>query len=267
MNPMARVGLEGVEPEPLVLECVLDACGTEVVQDHVAELVRAVGGDLQPQLRVAHFGTLLFFFDADRPMRRQAFHGERPRDPDSLGFLVGLVIEHLGVGLAGDGGVDFSLPVLMSLPPFLQQLFCISWPVRFWFAGHFPFFPLLLELLIQLDADWFQRLLPLGVDGVDLLVVSDGFERDVGHPLVDEALANVAFRRWQSTRRQLARQLGVFRDAFGRVGQQVVGKASRHQAGPGQGQRHAAGVDGDPSPAPLLGDVGRCSAAARWVQD
>src|SRR5579862_344864 len=32
-----------------------------------------------------------------------------------------------------------------------------------------------------------------------------------------------------------------------------------------QRERHATGVDRDPSSAPLLGDIGRCAAAACWV--
>ncbi len=67
-------------------------------------------------------------------------------------------------------------------------------------------------------------------------------------------------------RGHLAGQFGLLLDPFGRVGQQVVGKLRGHQARAGQGQGDAAGVDGDPAPAPLLGDVGGCAAAACRVE-
>ncbi len=53
----------------------------------------------------------------EHPVRREALDRERPADADALVVLVGLVVEHLGLGVAGDGGVDLlraSCPSLMS---------------------------------------------------------------------------------------------------------------------------------------------------------
>ena len=49
-------------------------------------------------------------------MRRQALDRERPGDADALLVLVRLVVERLGLGVAGDRGVDLSrvMPSLMS---------------------------------------------------------------------------------------------------------------------------------------------------------
>ena len=80
---------------------------------------------------------------------------------------------------------------------------------------------------------------------LDVRVVGDGFERDVGHGLVDEAAAN----------------------ALARMCQLVVVEDGGHQSLLGQRQRHAGGVAGDPAPAPLLGDEGGGAAAAGGVED
>ena len=55
--------------------------------------------------------------------------------------------------------------------------------------------------------------------------------------------------------------------AFAAVGQQVVGIAGAHDAGTGQGQRNAGGVDGDPATAPLFGDIGGGAGAAGGIKD
>ena len=99
---------------------------------------------------------------------------------------------------------------------------------------------------------------------LDVRVVGDGLERDVRHALVDKALADVAFGLVLG--RHLAGQFGFLLDALRRVGQQVVGILRGHQARARQRQGDAAGVAGDPAPAPLLGDVGRRAAAAGRVE-
>ena len=55
--------------------------------------------------------------------------------------------------------------------------------------------------------------------------------------------------------------------AVAAVGEQVVGVACAHDAGAGQRQGYAGGVDGDPAAAPLLGDVGGGAGAAGGVED
>ena len=66
-----------------------------------------------------------------------------------------------------------------------------SVPMRRKFARDFPFLPILIESRVQLDAQRLQLGLPLVPDDVNLGVVGDGFERDVRHAFVDEAMANV----------------------------------------------------------------------------
>ena len=113
---------------------------------------------------------------------------------------------------------------------------------------------MLAERGIELRAQRLQRLLPFLPDDVDLGVVGDVFERDMRHALVDEAEADVAMRRvglrWR------ARDLGLFALAFGAVGEQIIGIARAHQPRARKGDGDAARVDGDPAPAPLLGDIG-----------
>ena len=98
-----------------------------------------------------------------------------------------------------------------------------------------------------------QLRLPLLPDDVDLGVVGDGLERDVRHALVDEAVADVAVHRLRA--RRGAGDFGFLDLAFAGVGQQVERIACAHDAGAGQRQRHARGVNRDPAAAPLLGDV------------
>ena len=85
--------------------------------------------------------------------------------------------------------------------------------------------------------------------------------------LVDKALADVGIGGGGDggVRRQMAQCL-LFFDALGGVRQQVVGIAGSHEAGAGQGEGHARGVEGDPAPAPLLGHVGGGARTAGRVQ-
>ena len=62
-------------------------------------------------------------------------------------------------------------------------------------ARDFPFLPCLAEGGVEPGAEGLQGLLPRLPDHVDLGIVGDGFEGDVRHALVDEALADVATRR------------------------------------------------------------------------
>ncbi len=75
------------------------------------------------------------------------------------------------------------------------------------------------------------------------------------HALIDEAVADVAARRLARTRR-CARDFGFLDLAVAAVGEQVIGVARTHDAGAGQRQRDARGVDRDPAAAPLFGDGG-----------
>ena len=86
-----------------------------------------------------------------------------------------------------------------------------------------------------------------------------------GDALVHEALADVVVRG--HFRRGLASERGFFDLAVAAVGEQVVGVASAHDAGAGEREGDAGGVDGDPAAAPLLGDVCGSAGAAGGVED
>ena len=61
-------------------------------------------------------------------------------------------------------------------------------------------------------------------------------------------------------------QLGFLGAAFAAVGEQIPGIARRHQPRARERQRDAAGVDRDPAPAPLLGDIGGGARAAGRIE-
>ena len=102
------------------------------------------------------------------------------------------------------------------------------------------------------------------MDLVDLGVVGDGLERDVGNALVDKPLLDIALVlpvRWH-----LSGDFGFLLRALDRVVKEVVRKPGRHQAGAGKSNGYPGGVDGDPAAPPLLGDIGGGAAATRWVE-
>ena len=86
-------------------------------------------------------------------------------------------------------------------------------------ARDFPFFPCLAEGGVEPGAEGLQGFLRRLPDHVDLGVVGDGFEGDVGHALVDEALADVASRRRFGGRP--LRDLGFLPLPLAAVGEQI----------------------------------------------
>ena len=62
--------------------------------------------------------------------------------------------------------------------------------------------------------------------------------------IVDEALTNIAVSG--CTGRNSAGDSGFFFLTFWAVGEKVVGVASAHDAGTGEGEGNARGIDGDP---------------------
>ena len=110
-------------------------------------------------------------------------------------------------------------------------------------------------------AQRFELRLPFLPDDVDLGVVGDRFQRDVRRALVDEALADVVVRRRVGL--DFARDLLLLARGPPAVGEQIIGIARAHQPRAGERQRDARGVDGDPAPAPLLGDDRRSCPSRR----
>ena len=94
-------------------------------------------------------------------------------------------------------------------------------PIVFSGAGDFPLLPGRVERTVQLFSQRLQSRLKLLPDHVDLGIVSDGLERDVGHAFVDETFADVP--SGLVFRRDFASEFRFLLDSLGRVGQQVVG--------------------------------------------
>ena len=168
------------------------------------------------------------------------------------------------VRLGGDGGVDGLLAGDARLPPFGVRGRGVRRPILARLARDFPLLPCLAEGGVEPGAEGLQGLLPRLPDHVDLGIVGDGFQGDVRHALIDEALADVA--TGGCFRGRAPRDLGFLPLPLGAVGEQIPGIARAHDARPRQCERHAGGVDGDPAPAPLLGDSGCGAGAAGRVQ-
>jgi hypothetical protein len=131
-------------------------------------------------------------------------------------------------------------------------------------ARDLPFLPGFVERGIQRFAQGFELRLPLLPDDVDLGVVGDRLERDVRHALIDEAVAEVALHRLRA--RRAAGDFGFLELAFAGIGEQVERIAGAHDAGAGQRECNARGVDRDPAAAPLLGDGGGGAGTAGRVE-
>src|SRR5437899_12850697 len=101
----------------------------------------------------------------------------------------------LELRLGGDGRVDLLLPPDARLPPVSVHRLRDVRPLGFGLARDLPLLPLLLQRGVELLAQRLQPRLPLLPDDVDLRVVGDGLERNVGYALVNEALTDVAMRR------------------------------------------------------------------------
>src|SRR5690242_8226368 len=85
------------------------------------------------------------------------------------------------------------------------------------------------------------------------------------HVAVDETLLNVAASA--AARQDSAAQFARLPHALRRVGEEVVGKAPAHQAGASEGEGDAAGVNGDPTAPPLLGDVRSGATATGGIEN
>ena len=146
-----------------------------------------------------------------------------------------------------------------------KECLCRGIPGVFGVAGDLPLLPARVHRLVELPAQGLQRLLVLLPDHVDAGVVGDGLQGDVRDALVDEAVADVAVGGRFG--RGLAGELGFLALPFRAVREEVVGIAGAHDPGAGQREGDAGGVDGDPAPAPLLGDVGGGAGPAGGVED
>ena len=260
-DQIAGPGGERGEGDPVLLVRLLHAGGLEVLQDHLGEgLLGSVFGAVFLEA-VDQFVVLIH---AQHAVRAEALDGEGTGHADLLLVVVGLVVEVFKLGLGGDGRVDLLLPGDAGLPPVGVQLLRRVRPLGIGLARNLPLLPGLLERGVQLLAQRLQLRLPLVPDDIDLRVVGDGLERDVRHALIDEAVADVPVHRLRT--RRGAGDFGFLELAFAGIGQQVKRIARAHDAGTGQRQRHARGVNRDPAAAPLLGDGGGGAGTAGRVE-
>ena len=197
-------------------------------------------------------------------MGRDAFHGEGAGDPHLAAVFVGLVVQVLVLGVGGDGCVDLPLAFDAQLPPAFMQIQRLRRPLFPGVSRYLPLLPLGFESAVQLRADGLQFPLVVLVDDVDLGVVGDVAQGDVGHALVHETLPDAAVGGHFGG--IPAGELGLLDLPIAAVGQDVPGVAGAHDASAGQRQGDAGGVDGNPAPAPLLGHVGGGAGAAGGVQ-
>ena len=86
----------------------------------------------------------------------------------------------------------------------------------------------------------------------------------MGHSFVDEAESDVSVGRgvWRSR----PGNLGFLPLSFGTVGEQVIGVPRTHHASTGESKCDPRGIDGDPPPTPLFGDVGGCTGTAGRIK-
>ena len=189
-------------------------------------------------------------------------HVRRPRVPRRVGKVVQRVDS---VQLRVDdpqGGRALSLRA--GLADRLPSVRGARGPRLAGLARNLPFLPRSVQSGVQLRPQRLQRLLPSFPDDVDLGVVGNRLERDVGYAFVDEPLPNIAVRGGFG--RCNAGDLGFLALSLGAVGQQVPRIACAHDAGAGECQRDAGGVDGDPATPPLLGNVGGGAGATGGVK-
>ncbi len=265
-DKVAGPALEAGEGDAVFLVRLLHAGAAEVLQDHPGRILR------QPVLRLGHafaglvrVDQLIIPIHCEGAVRGEAFHREGAGDAGAGLVLIRLVEQVFDIGLGSDGGVDLLLPGDARLPPGGMGGAGFLGPASVGLARDLPFLPGFSEGGVERGAERFQHILRLLPDHVDFGIVGDGFERDMRHAFMDEALAQLARGRCGPGRG--AGDLALLALALGAVGEEVVGVARAHQARSRQSEGDAGGVDGDPAAAPLLGDGGGGAGAAGGVED
>ena len=116
---------------------LLDAGGTQVVEDHLLERLRRTARLLV--LDLERIDQLVVLVHAERAVRAEALDGERAGDADGLRVDVGAVVEVLELRLGRDRRVDRLLPGDARLPEVGERLLRSLRPVRWRLARDFPF--------------------------------------------------------------------------------------------------------------------------------
>ena len=243
---------------------LLDPGGPQVLQNHLGEglFMEVIGTAF-----VGGINQFIVFIDAEDAVRGEAFDGEGTGDTNLLFVLVRFVVEVFELGLGGDGGIDFPLPGDAGLPPGGVEFPRCLGPFGVGFAGNFPLLPTTFHGGVQLFAQRFQGLLPCLPDDVDFGIVGDGFESDMGDTLVNKAVADVVLESKPLRSKRGTVGLGLFFRAIWTIGKEVKRVASTHDAGSGQGQSDAGGVNGNPTAAPFFTHRRTCARSTGRVED
>jgi hypothetical protein len=111
---------------------------------------------------------------------------------------------------------------------------------------------------------WFERLLEVFPDDIDLGIVGDGLQCDVWNTFIDKPLPDIAvscsFGRCSSS------DFSFFKLSVAAIGQEVIGIPRAHDTCASQRESNARGVDSDPAPPPLLRDIRGCAGPARRIE-
>ena len=182
---------QALEGDAVAFRLLLDALGLQVVDDDCCEILAR---EVRVVRRAPPFGGVdvvdqFLIACRQNAVRRQTLDRERPGDTDTGVVEIGLVVEIFDIGPRGDRGIDLPLASDTRLPPFGVRLLGGGGRSRRQLARNLPFLVGFAEGCVQLRAQRLQYCLPFLPDVVDQRVVGDGFERDVRHALIDEALA------------------------------------------------------------------------------
>ncbi len=214
------------ERDLVFLVRLLHAGGLEVFQDH---LRRSPCSSPSFGFRLA-VDQLVVLIDAEHAVRREALDGERPGDADLLACLRRACRRDIRIRpwrrwrrRSPSGGRCAAATIRRAASSAAAgHLSSASRGISH--SSHFCF-----SAALSCSRSGSSVCLELLPDHVDFGVVGDGFECDVRHALVDEALADVAVGRGLGRNR--VRDFGFLQLAVLAVGEQVVGIASAHDAG------------------------------------
>ena len=128
-------------------------------------------------------------------MGREAFDREWPCHAHAGFVFIRAVVEEFNISGLSDRLINPSLTRDALLPPSPVKASDVSGPSLAHLSWDFPFLPFSSERGIQFVAQRLEPSLEIFPDRVNRGIVGDGFERDVRHPLVDEALSYITMRR------------------------------------------------------------------------
>ena len=217
---------ERSERNAIFLVRLLHAGSAQVFQDHLRKRLRRFA--LGVAAHAMSLDEIAVLVQVEGPVGRNALDGEWACHADLSVVDIRLVVQVLELGFRGNRGVDLFLSGDSGLPPPLVEFLRIVIPGRVSFARDLPLLPLFVQRGVQLFAQRLQRGLPFLPDDVDLGVVGDRLQCDVGHALVDETMADAAVHGLFRGRRP--GDLRFFELALAGIGEDVVGMPGTHNS-------------------------------------